>query len=270
MAPLEAEIDRLYQLPLAEFTGARNALVRQAGKEGAAVRTLQKPQLAAWAVNQVYWRHRLRFDRLVKASEGLRRAHRQAIAGTGVDLPAAERAHREALADALDAARDVLHEAGEARSPAVLSAVTDTLRALPSPDPLGRLVRPLTPATGFEALAGVVPRAAGRAASAAPKAALTLRKGAATDAGSAKEIARVTAELARAAAHERDSDAAVRRLTRALQRAGETRERRQEALDAAVAEVRALTADLTRSRELLEAAAHERERLERRLAGLKR
>jgi hypothetical protein len=36
---IDADIDDLFQLPLTEFTAARNAL-------------------SAWAVNQPYWRHR--------------------------------------------------------------------------------------------------------------------------------------------------------------------------------------------------------------------
>ncbi|MEP6594233.1 MAG: hypothetical protein ABJC51_11100, partial [Acidobacteriota bacterium] len=60
MAPrrLDAEIDRLYQLPPEEFTAARNALAKSAGTEAAAIRQLAKPPLAAWAVNQVYWQQR--------------------------------------------------------------------------------------------------------------------------------------------------------------------------------------------------------------------
>ena len=37
------QIDRLYQLPLDEFTAARNALAKEAGAAGAQIRTLQKP-----------------------------------------------------------------------------------------------------------------------------------------------------------------------------------------------------------------------------------
>ena len=51
--PLDVEIDRLYQLPLDEFTDARNALAKAAGKNGAKVRGLRKPPVAAWAINQV-------------------------------------------------------------------------------------------------------------------------------------------------------------------------------------------------------------------------
>ena len=64
MAPrrLETDIDQLYQLPLEEFTSARNTLARTAGADAAEVRKLAKPPLAAWAVNQLYWKRREVYD----------------------------------------------------------------------------------------------------------------------------------------------------------------------------------------------------------------
>jgi hypothetical protein len=68
MADSAAEIDRLYQLPLGEFTPARNALAKELGKTDARIKNLQKPNVPAWAVNQLYWRERPLYDRLIKAS----------------------------------------------------------------------------------------------------------------------------------------------------------------------------------------------------------
>src|SRR3954451_19713893 len=51
---LEQEIERLYQLPLEEFTPARNALAK-GSTEAARIRALAKPPIGAWAVNQLYW-----------------------------------------------------------------------------------------------------------------------------------------------------------------------------------------------------------------------
>src|SRR5215467_583167 len=62
---LDAEIDRLYQLPLDEFTAARNVLAKQAGGEAGRVRALGKPSVPAWIVNQLYWRDRKVWDALV-------------------------------------------------------------------------------------------------------------------------------------------------------------------------------------------------------------
>ena len=65
---LNDEVDELYQLPLAEFTGARNALaarLKQSGRanDASLVKALQKPPVSAWAVNQLYWNssRRVRF-----------------------------------------------------------------------------------------------------------------------------------------------------------------------------------------------------------------
>ena len=71
---IDAAIDRLYQLPLDEFTAARNALAKELGKEGAPVKTLAKPPAAAWAINQVFWQRRPAFDALIAAATG--RAYR--------------------------------------------------------------------------------------------------------------------------------------------------------------------------------------------------
>ena len=50
---IEDEIARLYQLPLDEFTSARNALAKRAGSDAAGIRALTKPSVPAWAVNQL-------------------------------------------------------------------------------------------------------------------------------------------------------------------------------------------------------------------------
>src|SRR2546430_1512179 len=71
----DAKIDDLYQLPLAEFTDARNALAKTlSGADAKAVRQLAKPTVVAWAVNQVYWRARSAYDAVMKSGERLRKA----------------------------------------------------------------------------------------------------------------------------------------------------------------------------------------------------
>lgn len=147
------EIDRLYQLPLEEFTAARNALAKAAG--GAAdVRARAKPPLAAWAVNQLYWHDRRTWDALVAAAENLRRTHKAVLAGRSGDVRAAGTVHDEAVHDALKSTLAILARAGHPATDAVKQAVTNTLRALPSDEPPGRLSRVLQPG-GFEMLAGL-------------------------------------------------------------------------------------------------------------------
>jgi hypothetical protein len=152
----DSDIDRLYQLPLSEFTKTRDDLAkRAAGMPGAAIRKLQKPNLAAWAVNQLYWRDRGTYEALVSAAQKLRSAQMASLGGKTADVPKAEGAHSAARKSALNRIRAMLDDAGERASPATLTAIQETLDALPADGPPGRLVRPLKPA-GFEALAGLL------------------------------------------------------------------------------------------------------------------
>ena len=152
MPETEDPVDRLYQVPLDEFTAARNALAKETRR--AELKTLEKPNVAAWAVNQLYWQHRREYEALVNAAERLRSEHRKLLSGKASDIREPERLHREAVRTALDRIKDVLKQGGHAASDQTMNAVQETLAALPSGDPPGRLTKPLKP-MGFEALAGV-------------------------------------------------------------------------------------------------------------------
>jgi hypothetical protein len=150
----DADIDRLYQLPLDEFTAARNALAKGAGKDGAAIRALTKPPVAAWAVNQLYWQDRRTWDALVAAAENQRRVNKAVLGGRVGDVRAAGQVHDEAVQDALKATLAILSRGGHPITDATKQASLNTLRALPGADPPGRLTQALTPG-GFEMLAGL-------------------------------------------------------------------------------------------------------------------
>jgi hypothetical protein len=145
------EIDALYQVAPGEFTAARNVLAKARGAAGAAVKTLEKPTLPAWAVNQVYWHERATFEALLKAAVAMRHAHVQVISGRSADVAAAEQAHAATIKSALLAARKHIERAGEKATPATIDAITETLQALPTEDAPGRLTKPLKP-MGFGAL----------------------------------------------------------------------------------------------------------------------
>ena len=151
---VEAEIDRLFQLPPDEFTAARNALAKDAGADAAEVRRLTKPAVAAWAVNQLYWNRRDAYDNLIEASKELRGIHKAVLAGKRGDLRSAGKVHDEALETASKAALSLLQEAGHPPADATRQAILTTLRALPTDEPAGRLTRALQPG-GFEMLAGL-------------------------------------------------------------------------------------------------------------------
>jgi len=156
---LSGELDRLYQLPLAEFTAARNELAKAAGADAAGIRALAKPSVPAWAVNQLYWRERRTYDALVRASERLRAAHTRAIGGKKIDLAALELQHQAAVKKAADAIRAILARSGDPATPATMAAVIDTLQALPGGGTPGHLSRPLAP-LGFGALGALMKGAA--------------------------------------------------------------------------------------------------------------
>ena len=149
---IDADVDRLYQLPLDQFTGARNALAKELKRP--AIKDLEKPSIAAWTVNQLYWKERSSYNRLTQAGERLRAEHRKLLTGKSADIRAAEQGHREALRTAVDKIKRLLNDSGHAATEATLTAVQETLEALPSDDRAGRLVKPLKP-MGFEALAGI-------------------------------------------------------------------------------------------------------------------
>lgn len=167
MAPA-SDIDGLFQLPLDEFTAARNALaarLRKAGRteEAEQVKALVKPQISAWAVNQLHWKHRKALERLLAAGERFRQAQAAQLAGTSGDLRAPLEARREALTELSKVAAGVLRDAGHTPSPDMMRRVTTTLEALatygthPDAPAAGRLTDDLDP-PGFEALASLVPR----------------------------------------------------------------------------------------------------------------
>src|SRR2546421_711013 len=101
---VQDDIGALFQLPLAEFTAARNALVAslkkaRRGAEAGRVKALAKPPVSAWAVNQLYWRHRKEFDRLIAAGQSFRQAQTSQLAGKSADIRAPLEARREVLSE---------------------------------------------------------------------------------------------------------------------------------------------------------------------------
>jgi hypothetical protein len=166
------EVDQLFQMPLSEFTAARNALatkLKQTGDTDTAnrVKTLAKPSVSAWVANQLYWRNRNAFDRLLAAGDEFRKAQIAQLSGQAADLRPSLDARREALAELSKDAAATLRDAGHPASPDTMRRITTTLEALATygdqpdaPHP-GRLTSDVDP-PGFEALAALVPRGGDR------------------------------------------------------------------------------------------------------------
>lgn len=152
MSDRDSEVARLYALPLGEFTPARNALAK--ARKDPSIKALEKPNLSAWAVNQIYWHAREQYRALVQAAERVHGEHRKLLGGKPADIRGAEQAHREQVRAAIERIKRLLDEGGQAVTPATLAAAQETLEALPGGETPGQLTRPLKP-RGFEALAGV-------------------------------------------------------------------------------------------------------------------
>lgn len=160
------EVDGLFKLPLAEFIEARNALakrLKQSGRTDDAnlVKTLVKPSVSAWTVNQLYWNHRVAFDRLLAAGQRFHKAQASGLSGKVADLRGSLDARREALLRLSELAESLLSDAGHSSSPDTIHRVTTTLEAISahasvSDGPtLGRLSQDVDP-PGFELMASFV------------------------------------------------------------------------------------------------------------------
>ena len=99
--PLLAETQKLYGLPGAEFTAARNARAKELKADdpelAAAVAKLPKPTVSAAALNELAREDPSELRALVQSGKRLRAAQESAVKGKNVDLDAAIREHREAL-----------------------------------------------------------------------------------------------------------------------------------------------------------------------------
>jgi hypothetical protein len=123
--------DELYRLPLAEFTRARDELARRLRREGRreeadAVKALRKPNVAAWAVNQLAHRRPEDIERLLAAGSRLREAQQALLAGGGRAALQEASAEERELVDRLT--RDAAAVAGES-STAAAGTLTERIRS---------------------------------------------------------------------------------------------------------------------------------------------
>ena len=152
----ESEIDRLYSVPVEEFTALRKEIatsLRAEGQDEDAERIpkLKKPSVSAWLVNQLARTKELDVQRLLRSGEALEQAQRALLAGNARDFEAARREEATAVSLLKAAAKEILPNA----TAATLDRVTQTLRSATSAAArselkAGRLVEDLEP-PGFEA-----------------------------------------------------------------------------------------------------------------------
>jgi hypothetical protein len=276
---IDHDIDGLYQLPLAEFTAARNALATRAGARAAEIRRLPKPNAAAWAINQIYWRRQKTRDRVATASRRLRQAHAQQLAGKAADVAAAEAAHRAAIQAGVADARDLLKATGDPASSPTLQAVAETLQTMVWQDLDGRLGKPLKP-TGLEALAAL--KGGGLGGRGAPAEIVAFRapvppapeskaeRTARETAERRRETTTVTRDLKAARTAESRASAALARAERLVDDAERERTQFIDKLERITSRLQGLRTDVDQRRKQLQQAAADRARLGERLVTLKR
>ena len=162
----EREVDKLFALPLDEFTPSRNALARRLKQEGDAdaaeqVRGLAKPTVPVWTINQLARTDAGAVRSLLASAAALRKAQERALSRRGGSeaLRTAQAKQRDAVRDLAERARTLLGSSSHPPTQAVLERITRTLDAAALDEesrPLlkaGRLATEVEP-TGFDSLAG--------------------------------------------------------------------------------------------------------------------
>jgi hypothetical protein len=269
---LEAEIDRLYALPLDEFVKARDELARSLRSadrrpEATTVKGLRKPTVGAWALNQAVRTRRADIRELLEAGDALRAAQERLLAGgERADLRDATEREREVVSRLADAAVAIGGEAG--RSGALEPRLRATLHAAALDEGVreelaaGRLVREREPvALGVVAVdepeptsGSGTPPAAGRKAAEPSRTRRGRRRARAED--PAAERAGKLAELKDRVAEARErAESAASALADAERQAADARER----ADAAGVERK----DAERAERAARKAVKEAERAER-------
>ncbi|MBV8953104.1 MAG: hypothetical protein JO179_03130 [Solirubrobacterales bacterium] len=132
---LEQVAERLYELPLEEFTAARDDTVKQLRADGdrdvaAEVKRLRKPNRVAWALNRARRREPDKVQQLIAAGAQLQQAQRQLVsAGERGLLRSAVAEERELVGEVVALAERELAEGGHPATPTEQRKLYSTLHA---------------------------------------------------------------------------------------------------------------------------------------------
>ena len=163
---LEPSIDDLFELSPDRFTAARDQLakvLRDGGdrESASSVKALRKPTLIAWALNQLSRRERPALESLIESGEALRAAQRKALTGVeAAPFRAAMEQRRKLVRQLTRRGMQILREAGRgpqaaeeeiARTLETVSTDAEAATAMLQ----GRLEKPLSGSSGFEAFSGL-------------------------------------------------------------------------------------------------------------------
>ena len=242
MAKVEEEVDRLYDLPLDEFTAARNELGRRLKREGDAeaaeqVGSLTKPTVAAWAVNQLARHEPEAVRSLLNVAARLRSAQERSLKGERVadELRAAQSEERDVIRDLAHRAGELLRNADRPASGTTLEKVSSLLRAAAVDERSRTLLRRGrlsgdVEVSGFDAFAGFeVPTRGRRAARSHDDLAERRRQKREAERQRRALEKRVRELVARAEAAERDAERARKEAEEAEAVAAERRREADEA-----------------------------------------
>jgi hypothetical protein len=132
---LDQLAERLYELPLEEFTAARDKTVKQLRAEGdrdgaAEVKRMRKPNRVAWALNRARRREPDKVQQLIAAGAQLQQAQRQLVsAGERGLLRSAVAEERELVGEVVALAERELAEGGHPATPTEQRKLYSTLHA---------------------------------------------------------------------------------------------------------------------------------------------
>src|SRR5262245_40315332 len=130
----DRDIDALYQALPGEFTASRNALAKTlTGEPAREVRSLKKPTVVPWAINQVYWKARPVYDTLMARGRELRTAQIASLKGKKSDVRPAMEAHRRAVGEAVHRAQQIATEAGLSPDAEQLARMLEAVSLAPAP-----------------------------------------------------------------------------------------------------------------------------------------
>lgn len=238
-----SDLDRLYGLPLAEFTPARDQLVTELRDRGdreaaAEVKKLRRPTLAAWVVNQLVRQKKKEIQEVLSVGEDVRAAQGAAMSGGAKGIREISARRRRAIDGVIDLAEDLLVQAGHAPGRSTLDRVGETMMAATMDEEVtkavgvGRLERELAATSGFESLPGQItlpPKKSSKVDRQARERAQRAKDQAQDAEQKAKEAEREARRLEQQAEQiQRDAERARRRADRAAERARELTQKAKE------------------------------------------
>ena len=246
-ASWEKQIEALYRLDPDEFVAARNELAKEARagdrKVASLIRNLNKPTIAAWAINQVALSKPKLVAAAIATTGDLQAAQEKALGGDRAALKAATEKRRKAVAAVVDAAvgaledigrggeshRDTIRNTVEAAS--LDGAASELLQA-------GRLEHEMDAPAIFGGLAAVEP---------ASRPARARRERGARKEAPAEDLEELEREARRARAEAEDLSELAATARERAQEAGQAMREAREAVDAAEAQLKEAKRGLDRA-----------------------